>query len=70
MTVAPSGRFEGDRAVAGVYRNCGEQVEASDRGERDWMTEYHAHANDPGAEAIFRTFTWKGLAPIGAEELQ
>ncbi|MGD0226014.1 MAG: hypothetical protein ABSF71_27090 [Terriglobia bacterium] len=41
IMVGPGGTFESDKAVVGVYRNRGEQVEGFDRGVRDWVIEYH-----------------------------
>jgi hypothetical protein len=45
VNVGPGKALESDKAVVGVYRNAGEQVERFDRGVRDWVIEYHAHVS-------------------------
>ncbi|HMD85960.1 MAG TPA: hypothetical protein VKO18_14795 [Terriglobia bacterium] len=45
MTIAPGKTFESKKAVVGVYRNRGEEVERFDLGVRDWVIEYHAHVS-------------------------
>jgi hypothetical protein len=69
MTVAPSGTFESEKAVVGVYRNRGEQVEGFDRGVRDWVIEYHTQVTP--VQKQFPDIYLEGWdAKVGTEELQ
>ncbi len=45
ITLAPGKTLESEKAVVGVYRNRGEQVEGFDRGVRDWVIEYHTQVS-------------------------
>ncbi len=69
VTVAPGGTFESDKAVVGVYRNRGEQVEGFDRGVRDWVIEYHTQVTP--VQKQFPDIYLEGWdAKVGMEELQ
>jgi len=69
ITVAPGGTFESDKAVVGVYRNRGEQVEGFDRGVRDWVIEYHTQVTP--VQKQFPDIYLEGWdAKVGTEELQ
>ena len=68
-TVSPGGTFESDKAVVGVYRNRGEQVEGFDRGVREWVIEYHTQVTP--VQKQFPDIYLEGWdAKIGTEELQ
>ena len=45
MTLEPGKSFESQKAVLGVYRNRGEELEHFDLGIRDWVIEYQAHVS-------------------------
>lgn len=67
--VAAGGAYESDKAVVGVYRNRGEQVEGFDRGVRDWVIEYHTQV--PPVHKDFPDIYLEGWdAKLGMEELQ
>jgi hypothetical protein len=69
ITVAPGGTFESDKAVVGIYRNRGEQVEGFDRGVRDWVIEYHTQVTP--VQKQFPDIYLEGWdAKVGMEELQ
>ncbi len=69
ITVAPGNTFESDKAVAGVYRNRGEQVEEFDRGVRDWVVEYHTQVT-PLQKGFPDIYLEGWSAKVGVEELQ
>src|SRR5207249_8221370 len=46
----PGESFESAKAVAGVYRNRGEEVERFDSGVREWVIEYHARVSSIAKE--------------------
>ena len=69
ITLAPGNTFESDKAVVGIYRNRGEQVEGFDRGVRDWVIEYHTQVTPLQKE--FPDIYLEGWsAKVGVEELQ
>lgn len=69
ITVAAGGAFESDKAVVGIYRNRGEQVEGFDRGVRDWVIEYHTQVTP--LQKQFPDIYLEGWdAKVGMEELQ
>lgn len=69
VSVAPGGTFESEKAVVGVYRNRGEQVEGFDRGVRDWVIEYHTQVTP--LQKQFPDIYLEGWdAKVGTEELQ
>lgn len=60
---------DSDKAVVGVYRNRGEQIEGFDRGVRDWVIEYHTQITPLQRE--FPDIYLEGWsAKVGIEELQ
>ena len=68
-TVASGGTFEGEKAVVGVYRLAGEQVDGFDRGVRDWVIEYHTQVTP--VQKQFPDIYLEGWdAKVGTEELQ
>ncbi|MGA2074460.1 MAG: hypothetical protein ABSH52_13245 [Terriglobia bacterium] len=69
VTVAPAGRFESEKAVVGVYRLAGEQVDGFDRGVREWVIEYHTQVSPVHPQ--FPDIYLEGWdAKVGTEELQ
>jgi hypothetical protein len=67
-SIAPGLSFESEKAVLGVYRNRGEQVERFDAGVRDWVIEYHARVS-PLAPEWPDIYLEGWSAKIGMEEL-
>src|SRR5215469_7336334 len=68
-TVAPGGTLESEKAVVGIYRNRGEEVEGFDRGIRDWVIEYHTQVTP--VQKQFPDIYLEGWdAKVGTEELQ
>ena len=66
--IAPGKTFESEKAVVGVYRNRGEEVERFDLGVRDWVIEYHAHVSPIAKEwPDFYLEGWS--AKFGMQEL-
>jgi hypothetical protein len=61
--------FQSDKAVVGVYRNRGQQVEGFDRGVRDWVIEYHTQVT-PVQKQFPDVYLEGWSAKIGMEELQ
>jgi hypothetical protein len=67
--VAPGRAFKSDKAVVGVYRLAGEQVDGFDRGVREWAIEYHTQVTPLQTE--FPDIYLEGWsAKVGVEELQ
>ena len=58
-----------DKAVVGVYRNRGEQVEEFDRGVRDWVIEYHTQVT-PVQKQFPDIYLEGWSAKVGIEEMQ
>lgn len=69
ITVAPANTFDSDKAVVGVYRNRGEEVEGFDRGVRDWVIEYHTQVT-PLQKQFPDIYLEGWSAKVGVEELQ
>ncbi len=69
VTVHAGGTFEGEKAVVGVYRLAGEQVDGFDRGVRDWVIEYQTQVSPVHKQ--FPDIYLEGWdAKVGTEELQ
>jgi hypothetical protein len=69
VTVKPGEAFDSDKAVVGVYRNVGEQVEGFDRGVRDWVIEYHTQVT-PLQKGFPEIYLEGWSAKIGTQDLQ
>ncbi len=69
FTLEPGKVFESDKAVIGVYRNIGEQVEGFDKGVRDWVIEYHTQVT-PLQKQFPDIYLEGWSAKVGVEELQ
>jgi hypothetical protein len=69
VTLKPGKTFDSEKAVAGVYRNRGEQIEGFDRGLRDWVIEYHTQVT-PVQKQFPDIYLEGWSANIGMEQLQ
>jgi|GEM_PF-2551578 len=69
VTIKAGATFDSDKAVVGVYRNAGEQIEGFDRGVRDWVIEYHTQVT-PLQKEFPEIYLEGWSAKIGTQELQ
>lgn len=69
VNVAAGKSLDTDKAVVGVYRNRGEQVEGFDRGLRDWVIEYHTQVT-PVQKQFPDVYLEGWSAKVGIEELE
>jgi hypothetical protein len=69
INLAAGKTMDSEKAVVGVYRNRGEQVEGFDRGLRDWVIEYHTQVT-PVQKQFPDVYLEGWSAKVGIEELQ
>jgi hypothetical protein len=69
VTLKPGETFDSEKAVAGVYRNRGEEIEGFDRGLRDWVIEYHTQVT-PVQKQFPDVYLEGWSANIGMQQLQ
>src|SRR6266568_1145762 len=67
--IGPGMSFESAKAVVGIYRSRGEEVERFDAGVRDWVIEYHAQVS-PLAKEWPDVYLEGWSAKFGMEELE